>query len=69
MPDIALHDLLPSWVESDPLRGRAIDALGLQLTADRIADVPLPRPLRADEPRTLLCIVGVGPARIRHERR
>ena len=42
MPDIALHHLLPSWVESDPLRGRAIDALGLQLTADRIADVLLP---------------------------
>ena len=42
MPDIALHYLLPSWVESDPLRGRAIDALGLQLTADRIADVLLP---------------------------
>jgi hypothetical protein len=26
MPDIALHHLLPSWVEPDSLRGRAIDA-------------------------------------------
>jgi hypothetical protein len=34
--------LLPSWVESDPLRDRAIDALGLQSTADRVADVLLP---------------------------
>lgn len=42
MVDIALHRLLPSWVESDPLRGRAIGALGLQSTADRIADVLLP---------------------------
>lgn len=33
---------LPSWVEPDPLRGRAIDALGLQLTADKIADQILP---------------------------
>jgi len=37
----AVH-LLPSWVESDPLRGRAIDPLGLQETADGIADVLLP---------------------------
>lgn len=42
MAEITLHGLLPSWVESDPLRGRAIDALGLQATADRIADVLLP---------------------------
>jgi hypothetical protein len=42
MAEIALHRLLPSWVESDPLRGRAIDALGVQATADRIADVLLP---------------------------
>lgn len=33
---------LPSWVEADPLRGRAVDALGLQGTADRIADEILP---------------------------
>lgn len=38
----ALCRLLPSWVEFDPLRGRAIDALGLQATADTIADVLLP---------------------------
>jgi hypothetical protein len=42
MAEITLHRLLPSWVESDPLRGRAIDALGLQATADRIADELLP---------------------------
>ena len=35
-------DLMPSWVEPDPLRGRAVDALGLQATADRIADDLLP---------------------------
>jgi hypothetical protein len=34
--------LLPSWVEADPLRGRAVDALGLQATADRIADLLVP---------------------------
>ncbi|MEO7732161.1 MAG: hypothetical protein ABIY55_14395 [Kofleriaceae bacterium] len=38
---ISCH-LLPSWVEPDPLRGRALDALGLQATADQIADVLLP---------------------------
>lgn len=36
------RDTLPSWVEADPLRGRAVDALGLQTTADRIADEILP---------------------------
>lgn len=39
---IALVRTLPSWVEADPLRGRAVDALGLQATADRIADEILP---------------------------
>jgi hypothetical protein len=39
---VALNIVLPSWVESDPLRGRAIDALGLQATADEIADLLLP---------------------------
>jgi hypothetical protein len=34
--------VLPSWVEADPLRGRAVDALGLQGVADRIADEILP---------------------------
>lgn len=33
---------MPSWVEPDPLRSRAIDALGLQTTADRIADDLVP---------------------------
>lgn len=37
-----LRQPLPSWVEADPLRGRAVDALGLQATADRIADEILP---------------------------
>jgi hypothetical protein len=37
-----LRQSLPSWVEADPLRGRAVDALGLQATADRIADEILP---------------------------
>jgi hypothetical protein len=37
-----LRQSLPSWVEADPLRGRAVDALGLQATADRIADEVLP---------------------------
>jgi hypothetical protein len=37
-----LRQSLPSWVETDPLRGRAVDALGLQATADRIADEILP---------------------------
>jgi hypothetical protein len=34
--------ILPSWVESDPLRSRAVDALGLQAIADRLADRLLP---------------------------
>src|SRR5690242_17441659 len=34
--------LLPHWVEADPLRSRAIDALGMQRSADQIADVLLP---------------------------
>jgi hypothetical protein len=38
----AIRRLLPAWVEADPLRSRAIDALGLQLTVDRIADEFLP---------------------------
>lgn len=37
-----LTGLLPSWVEPDPLRARATDALGLQATADRLADRLLP---------------------------
>ncbi len=37
-----LHRILPSWVESDPLRSRATDALGLQAVADRLADRLLP---------------------------
>jgi hypothetical protein len=41
MVDIA-NPLLPSWVEPDPLQGRAVDALGLQATADRIADLLVP---------------------------
>lgn len=39
---LLLRGILPSWVEADPLRGRAIDALGLQLTADKIAEELLP---------------------------
>lgn len=42
MTEVALRHTLPSWVEADPLRGRAVDALGLQATADRIADEILP---------------------------
>src|SRR5688572_33361992 len=42
MADVTLCRILPSWVESDPMRGRALDALGLQASADRIADVLLP---------------------------
>jgi hypothetical protein len=38
----SLHRTLPTWVEADPLRSRALDALGLQTTADRIADQLLP---------------------------
>lgn len=34
--------MLPSWVEPDPLRGRAVDALGLQATADAIAERLIP---------------------------
>lgn len=42
MTNRELRHTLPSWVEADPLRGRAVDALGLQATADRIADEILP---------------------------
>lgn len=42
MADAALRRSLPSWVEFDPVRGRAVDALGLQQSADRIADRLLP---------------------------
>lgn len=42
MGQLLLCRVLPTWVEADPLRGRAIDALGLQLTADKIADELLP---------------------------
>jgi hypothetical protein len=38
----AITAVLPSWVEADPLRGRAVDALGLQGVADRLADEILP---------------------------
>ncbi len=37
-----LQGLLPSWVEPDPLRSRATDALGFQAVADRLADRLLP---------------------------
>jgi len=37
-----LEGVLPSWVESDPLRSRAVDALGLQAVADEFADKLLP---------------------------
>jgi hypothetical protein len=37
-----LRGLLPAWVEADPLRSRATDALGLQAVADRLADRLLP---------------------------
>lgn len=39
---ISFQRPMPAWVESDPLRGRAVDALGLQATAARIADELLP---------------------------
>jgi hypothetical protein len=42
MPLISLHRTLPTWVEADPLRSRAVDALGMQATSDRIADEILP---------------------------
>ena len=42
MPLISLHRTLPAWVEADPLRSRAVDALGLQATSDRIANEILP---------------------------
>src|SRR4051812_43086004 len=38
----SLQHLVPSWVEPDPLKGRAVDALGLQATADQIAEQLLP---------------------------
>lgn len=38
----SLRRTMPSWVEADPLRSRALDALGMQATADRIADEILP---------------------------
>jgi hypothetical protein len=34
--------VLPAWVEPDPLRARATDALALQAVADRLADRLLP---------------------------
>ena len=34
--------ILPAWVEPDPLRARATDALALQAVADRLADRLLP---------------------------
>lgn len=37
-----LDKILPNWVEPDPLRSRAVDALGLQAVADRLADRLLP---------------------------
>jgi hypothetical protein len=37
-----LMRILPSWVQPDPLRSRAIDPLGLQLISDRFADRMLP---------------------------
>lgn len=37
-----LLGLLPAWVQADPLRSRAVDALGLQATADQLADRFLP---------------------------
>ena len=39
---MSLQHLVPSWVEPDPLKGRAVDALGLQATADQIAEELLP---------------------------
>ncbi len=37
-----LSGVLPAWVEPDPLRSRATDALALQAVADRLADRLLP---------------------------
>lgn len=37
-----LVGVLPSWVEPDPLRSRATDALGLQVVADRLAEKLVP---------------------------
>lgn len=37
-----LSGLMPSWVEPDPLKSRATDALGLQAMADRLGDRLLP---------------------------
>lgn len=37
-----LIDVLPAWVEADPLRSRAVDAIGLQQMADQLADRLLP---------------------------
>jgi hypothetical protein len=37
-----MRSVLPSWVEADPLRARAVDALGLQRSVDAIADVLVP---------------------------
>jgi hypothetical protein len=39
---VVLTGVLPNWVEADPLRSRATDALGLQVIADRLADRLLP---------------------------
>jgi hypothetical protein len=36
------NEILPSWVEVDPLKSRAIDPLGLQLISGRLADRLLP---------------------------
>lgn len=37
-----LVGVLPSWVQPDPLRSRATDALGLQVVADRLAEKLVP---------------------------
>jgi len=37
-----LSGILPAWVEPDPLRARATDALALQAVADRLADRLVP---------------------------
>jgi len=37
-----LDSILPAWVVPDPLKSRAVDALGLQVVADRLADRLLP---------------------------
>jgi hypothetical protein len=36
------NEILPSWVEVDPLKSRAIDPLGLQIISGRLADRLLP---------------------------